>query len=147
MSTVGLLSGVAVTDASRKTIILTGLVLIFVEAFSMGVGSFLSEHSAEEYVKRKELPLGAMVAPAIIMFVSYFFAGLVPLAPYLVAPMESAFGLSIFLSLVALFCLGAFGARMRGARLVRHGAQMLIIGGAAILIGVVVGMIVNNRLM
>ena len=40
VSTVGLLSGVAVANVDQATIFLTGMVLIFVEAFSMGVGSF-----------------------------------------------------------------------------------------------------------
>ena len=49
VSTVGLLSGIALGDIPRSTILFTGLVYIFVEAFSMAVGSFLSEESVEEY--------------------------------------------------------------------------------------------------
>jgi VIT1/CCC1 family predicted Fe2+/Mn2+ transporter len=37
VSTVGLLSGVAVAGVASRTILLTGVVLIFVEAFSMAV--------------------------------------------------------------------------------------------------------------
>jgi len=49
VSTVGLLSGIAAADTSRFTIITTGIVLIFVEAFSMGIGSFLSEETSEQF--------------------------------------------------------------------------------------------------
>ena len=49
VSTVGLLSGVAVANVPMTTILLTGLILIFVEAISMAAGSFLSEYSAEGY--------------------------------------------------------------------------------------------------
>ena len=48
VSTVGLLSGIAIADVPGHTIFLTGVVLIFVEAFSMAAGTFLSEYSAEE---------------------------------------------------------------------------------------------------
>ena len=41
VSTVGLLSGVAVAGVTRTDIFITGIILIFVEAFSMGVGNFL----------------------------------------------------------------------------------------------------------
>ena len=47
VSTVGLLSGIAIGGVPKSAIILTGIVLIFVEAFSMGVGSYLSEYSVE----------------------------------------------------------------------------------------------------
>ena len=40
-STVGLLSGIAIAGAGRETILMTGIVLIFVEAFSMAIGDFL----------------------------------------------------------------------------------------------------------
>ena len=47
VSTVGLLSGVAVAGVNRSGIFVTGVILIFVEAFSMGVGNFLSEDFAK----------------------------------------------------------------------------------------------------
>lgn len=42
VSTVGLLSGIDIIGASHATVISTGLIYAFVEAFSMAVGSFLS---------------------------------------------------------------------------------------------------------
>lgn len=68
VSTVGLLSGVAMAGVARQTIFLTGVILIFVEAFSMVVGSFFSELSAEEYEKRGYVPIHKSVAGSIIMF-------------------------------------------------------------------------------
>ncbi len=49
VSTVGLLAGIAVGNASIHTILSTGVIYVFVEGFSMAVGSFLSEESAQEY--------------------------------------------------------------------------------------------------
>src|SRR5262245_46938731 len=54
VSTVGLLSGVAIAGLAREEIFLTGVILIFVEAVSMAAGSFLSESSAEEFATHSE---------------------------------------------------------------------------------------------
>lgn len=48
VSTLGVITGVAVGAQSAFVVILTGTVLIFVEALSMGVGSYLSSKSARE---------------------------------------------------------------------------------------------------
>lgn len=74
VSTVGLLSGIAIADVGRSTILLTGMVLIFVEAVSMAAGSFLSESSAENYASKHESPLRLSVPASAIMFFSYFLA-------------------------------------------------------------------------
>jgi VIT1/CCC1 family predicted Fe2+/Mn2+ transporter len=144
VSTVGLLSGIALTDLSANTILLTGTVLIFVEAFSMAAGSFLSEHSAEEYREQKKMPLGVSLASGSIMFFSYFISGFIPLFPYIIFPVSTALGVSIALSLLTLFILGIFGARISRTGLFRGGFRMLVIGGIAIAIGVVVGKLVGQ---
>lgn len=145
VSTVGLLSGVAIAGTSRSTIILTGAVLIFVEAFSMAVGSLLSEHSTEEYIRQAEAPLKASLAGGAIMFVSYFVSGFVPIFPYIFLDPATAFWISISLSLFALFVLGMIGGRLSRVSAVRSGLKMLLIGGAAIGLGVLVAKIVNGN--
>jgi len=146
VSTVGLLSGVAVADVERSVILLTGVVLIFVEAFSMSVGSYLSEHSAETYIKSQgeehsEHSFGA----AVIMFFSYFVSGFIPLAPYVIKtiPIPTAFWTSIALSIVSLFVLGVIGARMTKESVIKGALRMGIVGGIAIGLGVVVGKLIS----
>jgi VIT1/CCC1 family predicted Fe2+/Mn2+ transporter len=144
VSTVGLLSGVAIADVPRATIFLTGLILIFVEAFSMGVGSFLSEQSSEGYIKQAEPSWGQTAAGAVIMFVSYFISGFIPLFPYVLFETKTAFPISIVLSLLALFLLGMYGAKLSKLNLLRHGLKMMLIGGIAIGLGVFVGAVINT---
>jgi VIT1/CCC1 family predicted Fe2+/Mn2+ transporter len=141
VSTVGLLSGVAAAGLSKNEVFLTGIVLIFVEAFSMAVGSYLSEESEEEYMKdKKSLSLHV----GLIMFFSYFAAGFIPLAPYLVFSVTAAFVISIFLSLLALFTLGLVSSRvLKDKHTYKHAIRMLIIGGLAIGVGIMVGKLVN----
>lgn len=142
VSTAGLLSGIAAAGLPKKEIFLTGIILIFVEAFSMGAGSYLSEESAEEFTGAKK---SISLQGALIMFFSYFAAGFIPLAPYLIFSVNPAFFFSITMSLVALFVLGIISSRIfRALHTVRHGLRMLIIGGTAILVGIVVGKLVNS---
>jgi len=139
VSTVGLLSGIAVSDVSTATIILTGVVLIFVESISMAAGSLISEHQASEYESRKDLPLGKARFAALLMFVSYLLAGLVPLWPYFLFSHPTALWTSIGTTLVCLFLLGAVSAIRFGVRPLYEGFRTLLIGGVAILVGVLVG--------
>lgn len=139
VSTVGLLSGIAIAEVPRETIFLTGAVLIFVEAFSMAVGSFLSEHSAEDYLEQAETPHKSAVIAGGIMFISYFLSGFIPLFPYIVMPTEPALLVSVGLSLLALFLLGALGGKISRVNILRSALRMLLIGGIAIAVGVAVG--------
>jgi len=139
VSTVGLLSGIAIAGVARETIILTGIVLILVEGFSMAIGSFLSESSEEDYRAQAEVAHTKAVTSAVVMFFSYSAAGFVPLAPYLVFSGTQAFATSVVCSLVALFALGSFGGRVSHTGLVRGAVRMTIIGGLAVVLGVLVG--------
>lgn len=143
VSTVGLLSGIAITGMPRAEIFATGVILIFVEAISMAAGSFLSESSAEEYETRASASTARTVTAASVMFFSYFISGFVPLAPYLFFADGMAFWTSISASIIALALLGIVGARISKVRVVKSVARMVIIGGLAIAVGVVVGKFVG----
>lgn len=138
VSTVGLLSGVAAANSEEKMIVTTGIVLIFVEAFSMGIGSFLSEESAEELAK-KSGSRALIGKAASVMFVSYLAAGIIPLAPYIFFGPKIATPVSIGAALAALVLLGIVSARKSGHSLVGKAIEMLILGGLATLVGIGVG--------
>lgn len=139
VSTVGLLSGIAIAGVSRETLFLTGIVLIFVEAFSMAAGSFLAEASAESYTEGTERASRRTYFSGAIMFVSYFISGFIPLAPYMFLSTGAAFFASIVFSLIALAALGMFGAVVSRTNVFKSIVRMLVVGGIAIGIGVVVG--------
>jgi VIT1/CCC1 family predicted Fe2+/Mn2+ transporter len=140
VSTVGFVSGVAAVDTPRSLILLTGMVLIFVEAFSMGVGSLLSDNTAKEFEGKKTVPMSMSVATSLVMFVSYFFSGFIVLAPYIFFSRAYALPISVCLSLVALFTLGAFNGRMTHTSQIKKGSIMAIVGGIAVFVGVAVGL-------
>ena len=140
VSTVGLLSGIAIANVPPATILLTGVVLIFVEAASMAAGSFLSEASVNDHSERED-PHEHSLFAGVIMFSSYFVAGLVPLAPYMFLEVGQAFYASIAASFVALFILGYWSGRKRSP--VQKALRMMLVGGAAIAIGVTAGSLLS----
>lgn len=144
VSTVGLLSGVAITGMEPRPLIITGSILIFVEAFSMAVGSFLSEHSADGYLGQTEAPFRGPLVNSGIMFVSYMVSGFIPLFPYILLSPAVAFSASIVFSLLALFLLGVISAKLSRIGFLKSGFRMLVIGGIAIGIGVLVGRIAGG---
>lgn len=144
VSTVGLVSGVAYVGTAKAEILLTGTILIFVEAFSMAVGSLLSENSAHEFRTQTEVPLQKSFVSAVIMFFSYFISGFIVIAPYLFFEVSMAFRYSVALSLMSLFVLGLVSARFSNTPFIRKGVIMSLIGGTAILIGVIVGTFLNS---
>lgn len=138
VSTVGFISGIAAASVSRSTLLLSGLVLITVEAFSMAVGSFLSDESVQQDRLHGRAFAGPSIAGGFVMFLSYMFAGLFVLLPYWILPGGISVVWSVLLSLVALFSLGAFAAKLTGMRPLWRGIRMALIGGVAILLGIIV---------
>lgn len=143
VSTVGLVSGIAIADLDRATIFLAGMVLIVVEALSMGVGSALAESSTEEYVYKRGASVKLPIIGGVIMFFSYFVAGFVPLIPYIFFSTATALPISIVASLFALFVLGAESAKCFHTNVIKSGARMFFFGGLAILAGMMVGKLLD----
>ena len=142
VSTVGLLAGISVAGVPRSTIALTGIVYAFVEGFSMAAGDFISEESAEEYASGAGVNTRPSLVSAIVMFVSFVIASLVPLVPYLLFSAGTALVVSVSASVIALFVVGLVSARLSHLPVVWRGARMALLGGAAIVMGVIVGSIV-----
>lgn len=139
VSTVGVLFGVASSVADRQIVLLMALVVISVEALSMGVGSYLSEKSAHQMLRgRDRVHRDKPGMDGLIMFLSYSLAGFIPTVPYLLAPVGSARYFSVAVSILALFTLGyASNQKLRGAW------EMVILGGAAIGVGFLASLLIQ----
>ncbi len=139
VSTVGLLAGVAAAEVTRTSLITTGIVLIVVEGLSMGIGSFVTEETTDEMTGSKVETLDS-IKGGLIMLVSYCLAGLIPLFPYTFFPGTEAINISIIASLLGLFILG-FGTSLyyRRQKPWLSGLKMLVMGGLAVAIGMLVG--------
>lgn len=143
VSTVGLLSGIGVSGTGRQVIILTGVIYAFVEAFSMAVGSFISEESAEDYEAKGDVPSNKAFIGGFVMFLSFVISAFIPIIPYLFFPIAMAFWYSVLFSVVTLFLVGVISAKFAHVKILKRGMQTALLGGAAIVIGVVVGKFVK----
>ena len=75
--------------------------------------------------------LGSPWGAAIFSFLSFAAGALVPLLPFLVVTGDRALLLSVVITGIALFCVGAVISLFTGRNAVRDGLRMLAIGAAA----------------
>ena len=105
----------------------------------------ITEETTEEMSGYAPQPLKAFKG-AIVMLISYSLAGLIPLAPYAFIQDNTAVIVSVIVSLIGLFGLGI------GTSIFYHrprpwvrGLKMVVLGGIAVLFGMLVGNLVHLR--
>lgn len=103
ISTSGVILGVSFADFTNKNILITGYILVLVEALSMGYGSFISEDAFMKTAKMKYTEK-TVLKYGIIMFVSYALAGLIPLLPFILN-IKNAWKYSILFTFSTLLML------------------------------------------
>ena len=133
VSTVGILFGISTAIQDKTTIIVTGIIMIVVAGLSMGVGAFLTEtstHKLKGVRQHTDIPW----VDGLLMLISYFLAGLIPLVPYLIFDVSVGRYVSIVGALIALFLLGLVPTKK-----LKDGFRMVSIAGIAILAGFLVG--------
>jgi VIT1/CCC1 family predicted Fe2+/Mn2+ transporter len=83
------------------------------------------------------------VLSGLTTFAAALLAGVVPLAPFAVAPMPVAVVASIAISLGALFALGSWTGRLIGETWWRDGLRLLAVAGAAAVAAAAVGTVMR----
>lgn len=143
VSTTGSVIGISVGSRDPQIVILAGLVIITVEAISMAAGEFLSQEAVQELDgdKRKSRPVFA----ALLMLMSYFVAGMIPLTPFLLFSLNKAIIISIGLAFISLFLLGVAKGKVIGVSKFKSGLKILIVGGVATTIGILVGVLLKTN--
>lgn len=137
VSTTGVIVGVSTGTNDKSIVILAGVVTILVEALSMGAGQYSSSKSIHQLDKVDTFRVP--ITSGIIMFISYFLGGLVPLLPILLFPMEYSRDVAIAAALIGLFVLGYYKGKIVKVSPIKSAIEILIIGGIATAIGIVVG--------
>jgi len=84
-------------------------------------------------------PRARSIKRGVVMWGSYFVGGFFPVLPYLFFKIDSAFYLSIGLTLMVLFSLGAFKTKFTGKSWWKSGLEMAIISISAAGVGYAVG--------
>jgi len=138
VSTTGVIVGVAAGSSNKEVVILAGVVTITVESLSMGIGQYMSEKSVHQLDKTGKHTDNIFIGGGF-MTLSYFLGGLIPLIPIMLFQLPYSTTLSIIFALLGLFVLGFIKAHIVKVNPLKSAIEILILGGAAMLIGLVVG--------
>ncbi|MCB9834504.1 VIT1/CCC1 transporter family protein [Candidatus Nomurabacteria bacterium] len=139
VSTGGVIIGVSAGVSEKRIILLAGLVTIAVEALSMAAGEYLSQKSSQQM--KKQVNQKHLLESAMVMYLSYASAGLVPISAFLFFPVATARFVAIIASLTALFLIGFIKGKILGLDSLKSGIEFLLVGGTATLVGIVVGLV------
>jgi len=138
VSTTGLIAGLSVGADSKDIVVLGAVVAIVIEAVSMAAGEYLSDDAIQEIDKLKRHRDKPIIS-GLLMFLSYLGAGFIPLLPVLFFEFPRSVWLSILFALVGLFSLGYLKGTLVHTNALRGGLKILIVGGLATTVGVIVG--------
>lgn len=140
VSTTGVIAGVSAGTNDKSLVILASLVTITVESLSMGTGQYMSEKSVHELDKTGRHTDNLYVG-ALLMGLSYFFGGLIPLLPVVTFKLPISITISIISALIGLFVLGYIKAKLVKVNPLRSALEIFVLGGVATTIGLIVGKI------
>ncbi len=143
ISTTGAVIGISTGDKNPHVILLAGVVMVTVEAISMGIGQFLTDETIQE-ASKKPLASDNPLLSGAIMFASYFTAGFVPVLPFFFLEVSQARIASLIAALFGLFLLGYFKAKIVQIPPLNSALKLLLLGGAATFAGVVVGFLLKT---
>lgn len=132
ISTTGVLVGIAAANFNVKHIIVTGIILIIIEASSMAYGAFLSENNFF-HTSNTERTTADISKYAVVMFVSYFIVGVFLLLPFAMKvpyPIPTVLGIAwcMLASLIVFF-----------ERDKKKALHLTILGGMLMLLSVWIG--------
>ena len=137
VSTTGALAGIATGTHDPQIVVMAGLVVLMVEAMSMAAGQYLSERAVHQLDPTHH---DSLVVGGGVMFAAYIAGGLIPLGPVLVVRNLGAVWAGTALAFAGLFLLGWVKGRVVQVPQLRSGLEILGVGGAATIAGLVIGM-------
>lgn len=138
VSTTGVVVGITTGIHDKPIIILAALVAVTVEATSMAAGQYSSEKAVHQMDKSGK-HTDSLILGSLIMLLSYFFAGFIPIFPILLLDLSIAPYVSVILSFLTLFTVGYIKGKLVEHHALRSAIEMFIIGGVSTAIGLIVG--------
>jgi VIT1/CCC1 family predicted Fe2+/Mn2+ transporter len=86
---------------------------------------------------------GTAVRSALVVGLAAIIGSLIPLAPFVVLPVQTSMWAAILLAAVVLFVVGAYKARLTVGHPGKSGLEMAVIGTASALVGYLVGVLLR----
>jgi vacuolar iron transporter family protein len=149
ITTFAVVSGSAGAGLSAKVIIILGVASLVADGFSMGTSKYLSLTSEQDYhgLERDGVGVRNAKIDGSITFIAFVVAGLLPLAPFLVAvPGDLQFTVSACATALALFGVGSARSFVTKRNTFLSGLEMLLVGGVAAIIAYGAGALVESFL-
>ncbi|WP_255150599.1 VIT1/CCC1 transporter family protein [Halorarius halobius] len=142
VTTFAVVAGVAGAALSPSIVLVLGTANLFADGFSMGMSNYLSRRSEEDYQRAAGTASPEdgkdARATAAVTFLAFVVAGWAPLLPYVLA-LEATFRLSVVVTGVTFFAVGASRSLVTARRWWTNGAEMFVVGMAAATVAFVVG--------
>lgn len=138
VSTTGVVVGISAGVPDKSIVILASFVAVTVEASSMAAGQYSSEKAVHQLDKTGKHTDNLLMG-ALIMFISYLMAGMIPIAPIVIFDQPVARYVSIVFAFLGLFVIGYIKGQVVQQKPLRSAIELFIIGGVATIIGLLVG--------
>ena len=129
MLTVGLLSGIAIAGLSQQTIALVGMIFVFTGGIAAASRYKLAHAKIPEHA-------ASSTQACILLGLLYIIAGIVPLMPYMVLVVSSAFTTSIVCSFAAAFIIGLWSGH-KGSAIWKSAWHLAYVAAAGSVIGAI----------
>ena len=130
ITTFAVVAGVVGGGLSPRAMLIIGTANLVADGLSMGVGNYLSIRSNESALAAQDRP-EEEAEPArhgLATFGAFVVAGAVPLVPFAVGIVSYALALSVALTFIMLFTVGAMRALVTTERWWRAGGEMFLLG-------------------
>ncbi|WP_256300179.1 VIT1/CCC1 transporter family protein [Haloarchaeobius salinus] len=145
VTTFAVVSGVAGAALNPGIVLVLGAANLFADGFSMGMSNYLSRRSEMDYRATVEGesdgPADGGKSPAstaFVTFLAFVVAGWAPLLPY-IFELEPAFPISIAVTGLAFFVVGASRSLVTSRSWYWNGGEMFVVGMAAATVAYAVG--------
>ncbi len=151
LTNIGIITGFATALGSHQLILIAVMIDIFISAFAMAFGTYLSRTSESDYLAGQlehethsdlQAVLARPVPASIVMWLSYVVCGIIPLIPFFFnLPLSISIRLTITITLLVFFAVGLLKGVVTGMNSWKSGLQFTIFGTVAATIGYLIGLI------
>lgn len=153
VTTFAVVAGVAGAHLSAQVVLIMGIANMVADGLAMGLGDYLGERSERQMRNEKKNQISDGVwHTGLVTFIAFVLAGSLPLMPYFARsvgmPIAESwqFPLSILMTGVTLFAVGAIRTVFTGCKLLRGGLEMLGVGAIAAIVAYLLGGLVERAL-
>ncbi len=148
VNVLGLVLGVASATYETKAVLIAGIAGLFAESISMGAVAYTSSKAARDFYKknkeRKEANLYRNpIGIAFFVFFATILGSVVPVLPFFFIPVKIGILLSVALSGVTLFVVGAVKGNLTNGKWTKSGIEMLLVGLLSAIIGYFIGILLG----